>query len=325
MSNKQAADQKLKRILQLHKCLRTGDEWSGEALAEACKTDKRTIVNDVAFMRKELKASILSSRYYGYKYAPDKPYSLLSSLDDTELGTLNELLAVVRQLQNTKELRGLERVLLALERQAGVVKGNPNPLIEFEEPTLRGREFLDKLYQYIHRKVFTKFLYKGFKMIEAEWKIVFPLQLREYNNRWYLIGWAADKNGQIVIQNFPIDRIEQEPGQTSEKFDYPQNYDLNQHFASLIGVTKTGNLQPITLKFHDDERAKYALTKQFHPNQHDEIDPSDGKIILKFEVEINNELISKIMEYTPDVEVALPPELRKQIKEKLDISLARYP
>ncbi len=323
MSNKQAADQKLKRILQIHKCLRTGNEWSGEDLAEACKTDKRTIVNDVAFMRKELKASILSSRYYGYKYTPDKPYSLLSSLDDTELGTLNELLAVVRQLQNTKELRGLERVLLALERRAEVVKSNPNPLIEFEEPILRGREYLDKLYNYTHRKVFIKFLYKGFKMIEPEWKIVFPLQLREYNNRWYLIGWA-NKDGQIMIQNFPIDRIEQEPGQTSEKFDYPQSYDLNQHFSTIIGVTKNGDSQSIVLKFHDEERAKYALTKQLHPNQQHEIDPADGKIILKFEVEINNELISKIMEYTPDVEVVSPSSLREKIKEKLAAALAQY-
>lgn len=323
MSNKQAADQKLKRILQIHKCLRTGDEWSGEDLAEACKTDKRTIVNDVAFMRKELKASILSSRYYGYKYTPDKPYSLLSSLDDTELGTLNELLAVVRQLQNTKELRGLERVLLALERQAGMVKGNPNPLIEFEEPTLRGRKYLDKLYNYTHRKVFIKFLYKSFKMIEPEWKIVFPLQLREYNNRWYLIGWA-NKDGQIIIQNFPIDRIEQEPGETSEKFDYPQNYDLNQHFSTIIGVTKNGDSQSIVLKFHDDERAKYALTKQLHPNQQHEIDLADDKIILKFEVEINNELISKIMEYMPDVEVVSPMSLRETIKKKLTVALARH-
>lgn len=72
---------------------------------------------------------------------------------------------------------------MALERQVGIVKGNPNSLIEYEEAELAGREYLDKLYQLIHRKVFIKFLYKGFEMSTATWIVAFPLQLREFNNR----------------------------------------------------------------------------------------------------------------------------------------------
>ncbi|NBB21557.1 WYL domain-containing protein [Runella sp. CRIBMP] len=324
MGQKQSADTKLKAILAIHKYLRTGNAYSGEELATICKTDKRTIVDYVPFMRKHLKAEILSSRYYGYKYNPEKHYSILAGLDDTELDTLNELLAVIRQLQHTKELRGLERILLALERQVGIVKGNPNSLIEYEEAELAGREYLDKLYQLIHRKVFIKFLYKGFEMSTATWIVAFPLQLREFNNRWYLVGWAHSKDETNIIQAFPIDRFQLPPAETTESFTCPKEMDLREHFKNIIGITNTGKLITVKLKFHSPIRLQYAITKKIHPSQRSEIDPNDGKTILILEVAWNKELLTKILGFGSDVEVLEPFDLRQKIITKLEQALQRY-
>jgi len=323
MGQKHGADKKLKAILEIHKRLRTGDEVSGEELAALCQTDKRTIVNYVTFMRKILKAPILSSRYYGYKYNLDKPYSLLSGLDDTELGTLNELLAVVRQLQNTKELRGMERVLLALEQQIGVVRGSPNPLIAFEEAELVGRAYLDKLYRLIHQKKFIKIQYQGFDMEQPITKLLFPLQLREFNNRWYLIAWGEFET-KMIVQNIPIDRIQQEPGETTDTFTFPSNFDISDYFKALIGVTKTNDLHTVMLKFHNPKRAKYAITKKLHHSQTSPITHEDGTIELSISVEVNNELIAKILEFGADVEVLEPPTLRKTIADILQQAILHY-
>lgn len=324
MPNKHSADSKLRAILTIHKLLRSGNPHSGHELAKACHTDRRTIVDYIAFMRKELKADILSSRYYGYKYNPEKPYSLLTGLDDTPLGTLNELLAVIRQLQHTKELQGLEKVLLSLEQQVSIVKGNPNPLITFEEAELTGKEYLDKLYQLIHQGVFVRFLYKGFEMSHAEWVIAMPLQLREYNNRWFLIGWAADKTGKIIIQNFPIDRFQSPPAHTIASFEYPKQVDLKAHFKNVVGITKKGRKATVKLKFHDAIRLQYVLTKKIHPSQSTFQDPDDQKTILVMNVICNNELTSKILEFGGDVEILEPDFLREKIKKHLQAALKHY-
>ena len=323
MPLKQNAYQQLKAILEIHKCLRTGNEVSGEELAKVCRIDKRTVISYVAFMRKKFKASILSSRYYGYKYDQKKPFSILSILEDTELGTLNELLAMVRQLQKTKELRGMERILLALERQVGIVKSNPNPLIEFEEAELVGRQYLDKLYQLTNEKKFVKLSYQGFDMTEPVTKILFPVQIREYNNRWYLIGWG-ELNEEIILQNIAIDRIQGEPGETSITFSYPNDFDLAAHFKNLIGMTKTGDLQTVRLKFHDRKRVNYAITKKIHHSQESPIYNEDGTVELIIKVEINKELIAKILEFGADVEVLEPQTLRDEIAAIVQKAMLMY-
>lgn len=314
----------LKSILTIHKLLRTGNEVSGEALAKACGTDKRTIVDYVALMKSSsFKAPIESSRYYGYRYKKETPFSLLGALEDTESGTLNELLAVVRQLQHTKELRGMERVLLALERQIGVINGNPNPLIEFEEAELRGREYLDKLYRLIHQQKFIRVLYQGFDMQQPVSKILYPVQLREFNNRWYLIAWG-EIEGEPVLQNIPIDRIQQEPGETTSTFEVPDNVDITAYFKDLIGVTKTNVKITVKLRFHNRKRANYAITKKIHASQSDPVYNEDDTIDITFEVEWNKELIAKILEFGADVEVLEPKELRQKIAETLRSASAWY-
>lgn len=324
MASNQRVYKTLKAILLIHKQLRTGNEMSGEELAKACGTDKRTIIDYVALMKSDdFKAPIESSRYYGYRYKKEKPFSIFDALEDTELGTLNELLAVVRQLQHTKELRGMERVLLALERQIGVIRGNPNPLIEFEEAELRGREYLDKLYRLTHQQKFIRVLYQGFDMEQPVSKVLYPLQIREFNNRWYLIAWGEIEE-KLILQNIPIDRIQQEPGETAKSFDVPDNFDITTYFKDLIGVTKTNKKISVKLRFHDRKRANYAITKKIHSSQSTPVYNEDGTVDISLEVEENKELKAKILEFGADVEILEPPKLRKEIREILQRAALRY-
>lgn len=340
---------KLKAILKIHKMLRTGNSYSGEKLADACDTDKRTIIDYIAFMRNELKASIDSSRHFGYKYNPEKPFSILrlefedpKQLDTTtnrRANLLNELLYYIHQLQKTNVLDGFENILFALEQEIRAIigpyillteyeeeelKGDLNPLIEFEEVELRGRSYFDKLYQLIHRKEFIKIRYQGFEMAEAETKVVMPLQLREHNNRWYLVGWAQGNNQSVFLQVFPIDRMLNQPFVTQEQFKHPNKADLNAHFKNMVGVTKKGKPRKVKLKFHDSVRERYALTKKIHPTQEASIDPQDGKTVLELRVICNNELITKILEYGSAIEVLEPASLRNKVAGILKAALQYY-
>lgn len=327
--DKQTADKRLKRILTIHKQLRR-QAYTGEALAQACVSvdsgvSVRTIRTDIAFMRKAFQAPIQSSRYYGYKYS--RSWSLLEGLDDEPLGTLNEILALVRQLaeQRSELLAGLGEALLGLEQQVNLIKAEPYQQIDFENPILKGRSYLIPLHRLIRKKVFVRILYKPYKDRTASWKTVFPIQLKEFNNRWYLIGWARHSEEQEpFIISLALDRMEQSPVETATLgiFPHPKQIDASAYYEHLIGVTKMGAPEWVELSFTPD-RADYVLTKQIHPSQQAD-QQADGSYRIKLFVELNKELEARILEFGRDVTVIGPPLLRKQIEQNLRDSLANY-
>ena len=148
---------------------------------------------------------------------------------------------------------------------------------------------------------------------------VFPLLLKQYNNRWVLIGW---ENGRAVPQNLPIDRI-LAFRETAEDFVHPKSFDSRAYFRHVLGTTVMGN-EPETVVLHfSRERAKYVSTKKIHPEQ-TEVWLRDGQLEVRFVVVLNQELEARILEFGRDVMVISPPLLRKQIKENLREALAGY-
>lgn len=115
-----------------------------------------------------------------------------------------------------------------------------------------------------------------------------------------------------------------QPAETTESFTCPKEIDLREHFKNIIGITNTGKLITVKLKFHSPIRLQYAITKKIHPLQRHETDPDDGKTILILEVAWNKELITKILEFGSDVEVLEPFDLRQKFITKLEQALQRY-
>lgn len=329
LPDKQAADKRLKRILIIHKQLRRGPQ-SGEELVAACEragepVSLRTIRSDIAFMRSDvLNAPINANRYTGYGYS--RSWSLLEGLDDEALGTLNEVLALVRQLADKKpdSLAGLEEALLGLEQQVSVINAEPYQPIAFENPDLKGRVHLIPLHRLIRKKVFVRFLYKPFPDSAARWRTVFPLQLREYNNRWFLVAFAEHEQT-VKINVFGLERIESKPAETATLgvFDCPKGVNVSDYFAGLIGLTKSHSpAEQVILRF-SGKRGDYVATKKIHHTQQAE-KQADGTYIIQLAVELNKELEARILEFGCDVEVLAPPILRDRIAENLRAALANY-
>ncbi|GAA4398224.1 WYL domain-containing transcriptional regulator [Nibrella viscosa] len=329
MTDKQSADKRLKRLLAIHKQLRQG-ACSGDKLADSCRAldeavSLRTIRSDIYFMRRMLNAPVESSRYYGYRYA--RAYSLLEGLEDEPLGTLNEVLALVRQLAetNSRALAGLEEALLSLEQQVSVIRAEPNPRIEFENPDLKGRLYLIPLHRFLHRGVFVRICYQPYAATEPAWRTVWPLMLKEFNNRWYLIAWDKLSDDTRRIWPFALDRITQPPVETAtlDVFPLPKPVDLTGYFQHVIGVTKTGSdPQWVVLRF-SPQRALYVITKKIHPTQTEKRLP-DGSYRVQLLVELNKELEAKILEFGPDVTVLEPEALRDTIVGYLQAALNTY-
>ena len=325
------SDVRLRRIFEIHKILRRNRRGlSAEDLRRYCfevdpdlvsaadKNATRTIMNDLKFL-KEMGAPlpIKANKHSGYYY--EEPYSLLEGLDDSYLGSLNEVLALLRQLSRSKEFFGLEDLLLRLEQRVAVTQAEPNSLIEFDESELTGREHLINLYRTIQNQAYLRIAYKTFQGEESMNRHVFPLLLKEYNNRWVLIGW---ENGRPVPQNLPLDRIVSWR-ETAEVFAYPKTFDSRSYFRYVLGTTKTTEKPQAAVLRFTAERGKYVETKKIHPLQETTWLP-DGKLEVRLLVELNRELEARILEFGKDVCVVAPSSLRERIRQILQEALEEY-
>lgn len=316
--------QKLRRILVIHRQLRRkniGRVVSGEDLAQYCSEeglpcDERTIRSDLKLMKERLGAPLpdRANRHHGYYYT--EPYSLFEGLDDSYLGQLNEVVALVRQLAKQGEFAGLEDLLLRLEERNEVAEADKNQLIHFEQVELTGKERLIPLYGHINKGQYLSITYQAFTE-PVETRHIFPVMLREYNNRWYLIAWEAGKE---LPQNLALDRI-QGIRATAVDFPYKRFFDFAAYYHDVIGVTRNESAAKVTvrLKLTNSKRAKYLETKKMHHSQK----TIDG-VVFELDVIPNLELEAKILEYGPDMEVLEPEFLREQVKEKVRKMMGVY-
>lgn len=306
---------RLERLFAIHQKLRTMQAYTAQTLIEAIaeKVDQhisdRTLRDDIQDLR-DMGAEI-PKRAKSYRYAV--PFSFLEKLDDSYYGSLNEAVALLRQVSKTKEFWGMEDILLRLEQRLSLTEAEKNAAIAFEEVDLKGKAHLPKLYQAIQNGRFIRVHYEPFGKPMSQ-RHISPLLLKEYNNRWFLIGW---ENGKNDLQNLPLDRIENFH-ETHEVFGYDKHFDWRERFNNMIGTTLEGTLETVCLRF-SESRFPYVMTKKLHHSQE-----LAGEQLISIRVYTNRELIAKILEFGEDVEVLEPKDLRKKIAEILEKASAKY-
>lgn len=306
---------RLERLFAIHQKLRTMQGYTAQMLIEAIaeKVEQhisdRTLRDDIEDLRNM--GAEIPKRAKSYRYIV--PFSFLEKLDDSYYGSLNEAVALLRQISKTKEFLGLEDILLRLEQRLSLTEAEKNTAIAFEEVELKGKAHLPKLYQAIQKQRFIRVDYEPFGKTVYQ-RHIFPLLLKEYNNRWFLIGWENEKND---IQNLPLDRMAQFH-ETHEGFSYDKPFNWRERFNNMIGTTLEGTLETVSLRF-SEHRFPYVLTKKLHYSQQ-----LVGERTISIRVYTNRELKAKILEYGADVEVLSPDSLRKEIAKTLFRASAWY-
>ena len=162
--------------------------------------------------------------------------------------------------------------------------------------------------------------YQSFKAREASDLIIHPQLLKEFNNRWFLLG-LHHKNQKLLT--LALDRIlviETLEGKTYMDKDI----DGDEYYQHVVGVTV--NEQPrvrrVTLKV-DARNAPYVLTKPLHASQ-EVVEKTIEGAIVRIEVQHNFELERLILGFGDGIEVLKPAFLRRRIRNKLKFSLSRY-
>lgn len=149
-------------------------------------------------------------------------------LSEEESNLILEVLNTIGQFDGLAHFEWLDRFKIGLG-----LKKRPRIISFSNNPYLQNSNLLGVLFDNISNQVDIKLEYHTFTDKETRKIIFHPYLLKQYNNRWYLIG-AADDNGKIL--NFALDRIDAVIALPEIKYKLC-NEDLADRFEDIIGVT----------------------------------------------------------------------------------------
>lgn len=329
------------RISTIDRCLQNHyRRWTIDDLIDACTdalaeyegrsnpVSRRTFQNDLALMRSDrlgYNAPIVvrDNKYYEYE---DPDFSITHlPLNDEGLAALNSALDILRQLQGFPQLASSIDTISKLNEQISRQSGSAVRAMDLEcVDGYKGAQFIGPIYDAVRRRHTIAVVYQSFKMRHPDKVVVYPYLLKEYRNRWFLVGQRADSK-RPKINIFALDRVLSVEIDHRNAFRQCDGFDPDHFFDDTIGVTRDIGDRPRRVVINVDRcQAPYVETKPFHRSQKVERRFSDGSIQLSLNVVINYELERAILGYGGFVEVVSPPSFREQIAESVRKAAEKY-
>jgi len=285
---------------------------------------ERMLKNDISFLINNENAPIHRPTrtdpavYYTEKFSLKKV-----PVDDDDIAYLKQAVAILKKATDIKLTSEIDAIISKLENKIHTNVPESNTMIAFEEHTqANGSEYFDILFSAIQEKSPVKLLYQPFGKEEREW-IFHPYMLKEYRNRWFLIGRVG---ANISITNLGLDRIKGNIKNSSEKFIENNLFDPDTYFNNLIGVSfPLDQKEPCDVQIKvSPQLVEYIKTKPIHKGQVIEKIYKDGSLLVGLKLFNNYELKSYILSYGPGIEVIKPEILRKEIKNLCESCSSLY-
>jgi predicted DNA-binding transcriptional regulator YafY len=209
-----------------------------------------------------------------------------------------------------------------LEDKVSAAKTKGKPIVHLEtNQGLRGIEFIDDVYQSIKKKQVIELTYQSFK---ARTPNVFKFHaylLKEYRNRWFVLGRRSSKE---PLTTLALDRIKEMKTLLNPVYIENEEFDADEYYKDVIGVTvNDGNRPQLVHLAIDRSNAPYVITKPLHATQKIVAKSSEG-IEVTIEVILNYELEREILGFGDSIVVMKPQRLRERIEKKLSEAVKNY-
>ena len=192
--------------------------------------------------------------------------------------------------------------------------------IEFEKvDEAKGTEYLEPLIDALKNSKVLKIEYRTFTAKKNSVNIIHPYLLKEYRNRWYMIGYNEKYSG---IRTYSLDRFVNLDVDTSVDF-IDIGFDAKKYYENVIGISVL-NKEPIEIQIAFTEfQAQYVITQPLHSSQ-ELVSKSKNKYVFRYFLVPTFEFIAMILGWGDEVEVIKPEKIRKKIIELLQRTTQKY-
>lgn len=324
------------RIRIIDDCLqRRQRDWTLKDLQEACEKElrekegiyeisSRTIQRDIEIMRSDklgYNAPIVvkNKKYYTYE---DKDYSITKlPLSQEDLNELSSALEIIKHYNGFTNMSGQEDILTRMQDKIASQTDNNKVVYIETNSKLKGLNFLGTLFDAIKRKESIIVEYKSFKAKRESRIYVSPYILKEFNNRWFLIGHSTKKE----IETLALDRIVDIRKDAIHSYVSNNIFNPETYFGEMVGVTRElDSKAESVIIWVSANQAPYVVTKPIHESQEIYKEYEDGSKEFRLQVIINHELERRILGYGSHIKVIEPMHLKQSIATELIMAAERY-
>ena len=326
------------RYRTIDKCLQNRRrKWTIDDLIEACNDalyeyegiDKslsmRTIRLDLNAMRSDklgynAPIIVIDKKYYSYE---DPTYSITNiPLTPQDLNVLQDVTLLLKQFKGFSHFQDVTEMVNKLEDKIYSEQNQQPSVIDFEKNDLLvGIEWLDILYKLIINQTAIQLTYQSFKARAANEYIFYPYLLKEYRNRWFVLG--MQKVGKHIV-TLALDRIQDIKPLPNEVFRINKGFNPQTYFSDIVGVTRNEADALTHIVFIANHiQAPYIRTKPIHASQKIVEERKDG-IVFSIDVIPNFELDRELLGYGEGLEILSPSNMVRLLRRKTRLLYERY-
>lgn len=325
------------RYKTIDKCLQNHyRQWTLEDLIDAVSdalyeyegidkgVSRRTVQGDIQMMRSDklgynAPIVVIDKKYYTYE---DRDYSITNiPITDQDLGRLMETVEFLKEFKGFSHFKELDAMVQKLEDHVYAQKTHQKPVIDMEKnENLKGLDFLEPLYQAIIKKHVIRLTYQSFKARHPQTFEFHSYLLKEFRNRWFLIG-AKGRQAQLMTP--ALDRIIQIEHSDSVYWDRP-DFNAEDYFRDAIGVSVSPSLKPMEVDFFvNHTHAPYVMTKPLHWSQQ-LLEKDHYGMTFRIHVQHNFELEKELLAFGDGLMVIKPERLKRSIRDRLEGAIDLY-
>ena len=248
-------------------------------------------------------------------------------LSDEESNLLREVLSTIGQFDGLDNFKWLDdfKIGLGFEERRQIISFSNNRF-------LQNSNLLGTLFDNISNEVVIRLSYHTFSDETIRSIEFHPYLLKQYNDRWFLLG-AADSDKKILT--FALDRIDKVESLPEKKYaECPEEF--AEHFEDIVGVTLYED-RPVEhiLFWVSDVSKDYVSTKPIHESQtpqKGEIEHQlrerhpnlEGGAFYSIDCIKNYELIRELTSYGSELLVLSPASLQNEIIERISKMINKY-
>jgi predicted DNA-binding transcriptional regulator YafY len=297
----------------LHEVNKELEEYNGPD----SKIKRRQLFDDIKFMKSDQGWSIplkthKDGRKTYYRYEDIKFSISNQPLNESESSQISAAIEVLSRFSGAPQFEWVQELIPVLKDRFDV-KTNSKEIISIESNIdLKGIEHLSPLYEAINKEQVLSICYKDFKTDESYSFTFHPYYIKQYNNRWFVIGLNPYRD--TPTWTVALDRI-LTIGYLTDSYQ-SSKIDWNDYFYDIIGVTRPTDTKVESIQLEvTKEQAPYIETKPLHPTQKSYW--QDDKLIVEFKVIPNYELETLILSFGENIKVQKPNNLSKKIRERI--------
>ncbi len=257
-------------------------------------------------------------------YYTDKNFSLDQvSLSDEENKTFWLTVQYLDQLKSHKSIQGIKSLIQKIVNTLRISSldgesRNPDFVQSEISHSFGGSQFLIPLIRFIRNKKVIRVYYQPFYEDKPYFIIVHPYLLKEYRNRWYLIGLNDTKK---ELRTYGLDRI-WEVEELNQEY-IPKKFNAKDYFRNIVGIISPVGEPPgirIEVQRH---QAQYLITQPLHESQFIESEDEE-KLIFGYKVHPTYEFKAMILAMGSDVKVLSPESFKKEVLRELNDAILGY-